>query len=474
MFNYPPTPCTLAPAHSRTGVRHSHSSRWSKTAARITWLAMASAVGSSAWAMSTNLQFKAEASLKETFDSNIYLQDTGASPANIAAARAAGLHPSEASRSSWVSSILPKLGLEYKPLSAFTLSATYAPDVSIYHSAGSEDYVAHRGTLGFGGKHKDTLWEFMNAATYIDGSTEGPVYIRPGDVPALGGIPVRDRREAFVFRNNFRVTQNFGDWFVRPMASSYLHDFKTDLRFTPAAARAAYIYENYIDRQEIVGGLDVGYRAFPGTYLVLGYRYGRQDQLDAPIGPGGRIIDSPFDSAYHRVLVGVEGSPVDWLKVNLLIGPDIRQFSDDAKRLFPNFNGGEVLCYMDASISIMPTKSDTITLKGVRYEQPAFSSTSVYEDVRNDITWRHRCTDALTATLGFTLYIGDWQLPANRNDWLYTPNASLSYAFTKKFVGEVAYSYDWVDSQTLAKVEPLTEGREFSRHLATLGLRYTF
>lgn len=425
-------------------------------------------------AVDTNLQFKAEASLKETFDSNIHLQDTQPLAANKAAAEAAGYDPVEPNRSSWVTSILPKVGLEYKPVAAFSLSASYAPDVSFYHEAAEEDYVAHRGLLSLGGRLSNTVWELINTATYIDGDTQGPVFARPGDVTALGGIPIRDRRAAVVFRNTFRLTQTVGDWFVRPIASSYIHDFRTELRYVPPADRSAYVYENYVDREEMIGGIDVGYRAFGKNYLVLGYRYGRQDQGRAPNGPAGKLIDSPFDSAYHRVLAGFEGAPADWIKISLLVGPDIREFSPAARRTYPTFNPDELLCYLDTAITILPSSADTITLKATRYEQPAFSSFSMYEDIKNEFAWRHRCTEQLSTTLGFTLYIGDWQLPANRNDWIYTPSAALTYALNKKWTGELAYSYDWVQSQISAKSEPLSEGREFTRHLATVGMRYTF
>ena len=43
-----------------------------------------------------------------------------------------------------------------------------------------------------------------------------------------------------------------------------------------------FSYENYVDRQDVNGGLDVGYEAVKDTYLVAGYRYGRQDQFTLP------------------------------------------------------------------------------------------------------------------------------------------------------------------------------------------------
>lgn len=430
----------------------------------------------------TNLTFKAEASVKETFDSNVYLQDEDPAPANVAAAKAAGLTPVKANWSSFVTSILPKASLEYKPDPAFNLLASYAPDITWFHSASSENYVAHRGNLNFGGKLDETTWEFLNSAIVIDGSDQSLTFARPGEVTAIGGLPLRDRRDSIVFRNSFRVTQPLGEeWFIRPLAGAYLHDFRTEQRYTPPAERSKYIYENAIDRQEVSGGLDLGYKIHAGTHLILGYRYGQQDQFSGPYGRAGAVIDSPFDSTFHRVLVGVEGAPCKWLKLALLAGPDIREFSEDAMRQFAaitpsyaTFQGDELLYYIDASITILPTDSDSIILKTTRYEQPAFSSFSMYEDIKSDFIWKHRCNEKLSSSVGFTIYIGDWQPPVRREDWVYTPNCSLSYALTKKLSAEASYAYDWVDSKVPTSVDPLSAGHEYTRHLATLGLRYGF
>ena len=54
-------------------------------------------------------------------------------------------------------------------------------------------------TFNFGGKCEDATWELVNSATFIEGSTIGPTFARPEDVPAIGGIPLRDRREQFIF-----------------------------------------------------------------------------------------------------------------------------------------------------------------------------------------------------------------------------------------------------------------------------------
>lgn len=413
----------------------------------------------SPWATSVSL------TLKETFDSNVYLQDTTPDPASVAAAAAAGLEAVSAKESSFVSSVLPRFGLDYKPGPAFTASAAYAPEMTYYHAASSEDYLAHRGTLNLGGKFDAATWELLNTASYIDGNDLGPTFARPGDVPALGGIPLRDRREAFIFRNGFRLTYPVKNFFIRPVATTYFHDFKTDQRRSPTPG--VWVYENYIDRQEISGGLDVGYKLAKQTHVVLGYRYGSQDQ-GTLLG-----VSSPFDNSYQRLTLGVEGSPAQWLKLAVVAGPDFRDFKSEP---IPGFDSDELLCYVDASVTVIPSAQDSIVLAYRRSEQPAFSSLSMYQDIIYSLTWRHKLGDRFTVGAGFLVYVGDWQPPVIREDWIYTPSASVAYTY-KKISVELAYSYDWAENEVAVVAgTPTTyaDGREFTRHLVSLGFKYAF
>jgi outer membrane receptor protein involved in Fe transport len=388
----------------------------------------------------TNLTCKADLTVKETYDNNVYLQDVGPL----------------AHQESFVTSVTPRVGLDYKPCPGFGLSAAYAPEVARYHAESSENYVAHRATLNLAGKVSSTAWEQSNSLTWIDGNQAGPLFTLPEDVPAIGGIPLRDRRAATIWRNSFRLTHPIGKWFVRPVATAYIHDFQTDQRASPPGL----IYENYIDRQDVNGGLDVGYELCKGLKAVVGYRYGQQDQFLL------RGANSPYDSSYNRALVGLEGQPAEWIKINALAGPDMRDFGPGTPL---GFRPDEMLYWVDAAVTLMPTKLDTVALSLRRYEQPAFSSHSVYEDITYDANWRHKCSGQFSATAGFRMYVGDWQAPVSREDWIYTPYLSVAYVFDKHVSFDVAYSYDWVESKV-----PNRAGREFTRHLASLGVKYTF
>ena len=402
--------------------------------------------------LTTNVN--ANLTLKESYDGNVYLQDK--SPGTPGAMPAL--------KSSWVTTITPSIGAKDMGNSDFHTSLSYTPDIVFYHNAHSEDYVDHRIGATVGGKSDNLAWEQINAFTYIDGNHLGPIFAHPQDCPAIGGIPLRNRRDAAVYLGSFKLTYTLDRFFIRPTANAYVHDFKTVQMPNPPGE----IYENYIDRQDVNGGLDIGYDLGKKTFLILGYRYGRQDQYKL-LG-----VDSPYDSQYHRILVGLEGTPVPWLKLAALGGPEIRCWEEGTPA---GFDRHRQLYWVDASATLLPDKSDAVTLIFKRFEQPAFSSQSVYEDITYSATWKHKFDDHWSASAGFQLYIGDWQAPVNRNDWIYTPSAGLAYAYDKHLSVDLSWSYDLVDNKSAVIPGTTTEwadGREFSRNMVSLAVQCTF
>lgn len=397
--------------------------------------------------ITSNLTFKADLTLKETYDSNVYLQDAAPDPTVANAA--------PAFHESFVTSVTPRLALDWKPMQEFNCAVSYAPEVVNYHSAASESHVAHRTALTFSGQVHAVTWEQFNTFTYIDGSREGLTFgIRENGVlvgaPAIGGIPLRDRRAAVVYRNGFRVFHPHGNWFFRPVAWSYIHDFQTAPRALPG-------YQNYVDRNDFTVGMDIGYKLFKEAYFLVGYRFGFQEEPDLPVH---------YSNDYHRFVMGLEGKITDWLKIMGVIGPDYRDF-DHATPV--GFDDHHIRMYYDATVVITPTKLDTITLLARKYEQPAFGAPSVYLDITWEGTWKHAFTKQISASAGFRAYGGDWLAPVLREDWIYTPSAALSYVYNQHLGGELSYSYDWVHSAI-----PNTTGREFTRHLLSLSVKYSF
>lgn len=401
-----------------------------------------------AYPASTNWTFQADLTLRETYDSNVYLQDYEPSP----------LVPDAVLpfQESFITTVTPKVGFAYKPGLGFNVSGSYAPEAAFYHSESTEDYVAHRLALLFNGVVGKVTWQMQNSVTYIDGSEEGLTFGAPGGAPAIGGIPIRDRREALIYRNSFAAFHKHGNWFFRPAVSSYIHDFRTELR-NPAQFP---FYQNYVDRNDFNLGVDAGYKAFKEGYVFLAYRCGWQHENELP---PGNVYD--YSNDYQRLLAGFEGKVTDWFKFNLFIGPDWRNFNH---RTPPGFDPDPVKLYIDGNAVFTLSKSDTVILTVKQFEQPAFGTPSAYEDITYDIVWRRRLSEQFAMGVGFRAYGGDWEAPVRREDWIYTPSANLSYTHNRHFGAELAYSYDWVDSEV-----PNTQGREFTRHLVWLAVKWT-
>lgn len=375
--------------------------------------------------------------VRESWDDNVFLQSV----------------TSNANHSSFLTTVLPGVGIAFKPVEAFNATLNYAPEINLYHSASSEDFTLHRVVLGLNGTVSKTKWELSDNFVAIDGSDLGPSYFGPGGAPAGGGPQIRDRRAALLERGQVRVTQTLAEWFVRPAVGGYFQDFETLRRTTPG-------YQNFADRTDWNGGADVGRMVLDKTWVVLGYRYGEQTQA--------KLFNYPehYDSAYHRLLTGVEGQPWAWLNVAVSVGPEFRRYASSVPA---GFNRNELYPYLDATVSVLPSKADVITVSGKRFEQPGFAGRSTYVDATYELTWRHKFGNKLNVGLGLRAYNTDFLIPTMRNDWIVTPNLVVSYAFNRHLSAEVSYLYD--DAFSLV---PNTQGREYRRDLAALGAKYSF
>lgn len=400
-------------------------------------------------AADSNWTFTADLTLKETFDSNVFLQD--AEPDRTLVPQAVSPF-----QESFVTSITPKLALGWKPSAAFKADLSYAPEAAFYHAEPSEDYLAHRVGLNLKGKLADVPWDFANALTWVDGSDRGLYFGAPGGAPAIGGVPIRDRRDQFVYRGKLSATVTRGKWFLRPVMTGYEHDFQT----VQLAAATNPGYENYVDRSEVGGGADVGWQAAGETWIFVGYRYGKEVQ--------GRLVGSPYhyDATYNRPLVGVEGQPARWVKLGVSVGMD---FHETTGQPAPGFDPNYESLWADAVATLLLSPSDTLVLTWRQNTQPAFASSSVYADIVYEALFTHRFNPHWSAGLGGRAYGGDWLSPVARDDWIFTLSGKVAYVHDAHWSGEVGYSYDNAVSQV-----PNTPGREFTRHLVSFSAKYSF
>ncbi len=401
----------------------------------------------------TSFTTSAGITVKEVVDSNVYMQE----------------HGPLANHLSPVTMAIPSLSLHWKPSTAFSLDASYAPELASYLTAHSEDYVAHKAALKIGGLAGTAIWEANSSINWIQGNSKSPTYYwngpAPGPgvspIPVLGQVPLRDRRDAAIYRDNLKFQQPMGDWFVRPVASAYIHDFMTEHKNANPAP--GLYYANYVDRDDFNGGLDAGYMVMENMDVFLGYRYGAQHQSQV------NATDPAYSNHYQRALAGIEGTPVKWLRLNASLGPDFRSFF--GPHIPSTFDRHRTRLFVDASATVIPTPQDTITLGTKRSELPGYVGKSVFEDISYEATWKHQFTKQLSLGLGFRALNWFYENPVNRVEWWYGVATSASYRFNTHLSAEVAYSYDQVVSHT---PDPATANWEAQRHLASLGLQYQF
>ncbi len=386
------------------------------------------------------------AGYKISFDSNLFQQDIG----------------DQAKRETWVNTFSASVALSSQSNPQFKSHISYAADASFYDGQSVENHVIHRAGFRFNGESGNTQWEWLSGVTRIVGDKQGPRYTLNGgtsaaELPVIGGVPIRDRRDAAIFRSSFKLTQNFGTLFLRPVATFYHHNFMTE-QHAPIGAFLGY--ENYVDRREIGGGCDIGFEAFDNNWLVAGVRYGRQKQYQL-LG-----ASSSYGNHYVRLLFGIEGRPAAWLKLNVLAGPDFRNFGSSTPA---GFDSNKVYTFIDANAVITLTEADSLTVAIKRFMQPSYTSLSLYEDIVYEFNYVRILDQRFTAGAGFKAYNAKWRPPAQRDDWVFTPGIFLSYTHNANVSAELTYTHEWSDSKIAN-----TEGREFTRHLVGLGLKYRF
>lgn len=380
----------------------------------------------------------AAVTFKETYDDNVFLQEL----------------TSLAHRSSLVTAVAANVAASYPLSPLFNASLTYAPEWSIFHSEHSEDNINQRFGAAFTGKQEALSYELSNSLIWIDGSDQGLFFTGPGGSPAIGGIPVRDRRDARIYRSGLKVKWLMDDWMVRPNGSAYYHDFRTQHRTTA-------FYQNSVDRSEYVAGLDLGYQLNKTTLVFAGYRTGHQTQALL------NGVNLAYSSTLQRAVLGIEGSPAKWIKLAVAIGPDYRRFQP---AVAAGFHRSTTKIWSDSSVTLNLSTTDTVTLVYKRLYLPAFTGRNVYEDITAEVQWKHVINDKLSASLGIRDYSGFFET-GNRRDIIYTYNGGLSWKFDKVTTIEAAYSHDETDC---ARPGVDVSGREFTRNLVSLGLKRSF
>jgi opacity protein-like surface antigen len=412
--------------------------------------------------------------VKESYDDNV-LEVSGN-----------GLKP----QSTWITSVSPKIGFNFAPLlgnqaTLQTLSLTYAPDFFIYHDASAESYDAHRVNGTIRAKSDNVTFAFDNAFLYNDGSTTSPLYALNQLSGSLanqndkfrnffGQGTVRERRHQIQDRATTSLQYKWKNIFVRPTAALLYYNLDTDWHNTSAAPYKGY--QNWPNRNDVNGGLDLGYYLTPKLAMTLGYRYGSQYQQRLPLTIDA---DNHFSSSdYQRVLLGLEGNPWKWLNVKMAGGPDFRNYNSFA----PVNDFHPVKYYGEAVMTATVTANQTLTFNYKQWQWVSATGKVPYFDSLFALTYHWNATKQLGVDLGGRIQEADFtsgnettgSASSRRDDRQYTLSAGVSYAFTPHFSANLSYAYDLGENilNLPANLEP--EYRNFNRNLVSVGLGYKF
>jgi len=428
------------------------------------------------------------AGVKESYDDNVFLVSGD------------GLKP----QTSWVTGLTPKIGFNFAPLlgstdTLQTLSLSYAPDVEFYHEAPSQDYTANRINNAVKLKAGDFSLGLDNAFLYNDGNREAYLYALKQTSPTgadqydkyrnnyAHGV-VRERLNQYQDRNATTLQYDWDQFFVRPTASLLYYGLNTYQHNTGAPATAGAPsyegYQNYVNRYDVNGGTDLGYKVTKDTALTLGYRYGHQYQEQFATAISSDSHDASSD--YQRVLAGVEGQPLNWLTVKVDGGPDFRNYNSAAAIA----NKNQITYYGEALVTARINATQSLTASYKQWQWVASTGNVGYFDSTYGLNYHWNATPKLGLDLGGKLLTADYRsgndfagsAPSARDDGDYAVAAGVSYAFCSHLSANLSYNYDLGKSE-LSSAELAQGGanalksagfRDFEHQVVSLGLLYKF
>lgn len=361
-------------------------------------------------------------------------------------------------QSSWVNTASFKFGIDLAPVfadgdSIQSFSFVYQADGAVYAQDSAEDYTANRFNDLFKGKVGNFSYSLDNSFLYDDGSKLGATYA----LNQLSGAAAnqndkyrnffsqavpRERRNQYQDRYTAQVRYDTADIFFRPISNLTYYNLNTYLFNTSVAPYKGY--QDWPDRWDINGGLDLGFKVAQDFAFTLGWRDGYQHQDQFSLGINS---DQHFSSNhYQRVLLGLEGKPAHWLNVKAAAGPDFRDYNPQTSisDLRTTRYYGEAL----ATAALSKNQSLTLT-----YKQWLFvSSTGLapYYDTLGSLVYHWSATRQLSFDLGAKYQEANFKLgddlagsaPSLRDDTDCQGSIGINYALAPHLVASFTYAYD--------------------------------
>jgi len=338
------------------------------------------------------------------------------------------------------------------PLTLF--SVTYAADYTSYATVAREDNLRNTVTLALRAKQGPWTFQLDNPFLYVDGSKEDVIY---NTYSVLGYAPTRERRNQLQERNASLLRYDAAVWFARAVANATYYNLLID-EHNPVGAYKSYV--NWINRDDINTGLDLGYKLTPDFSFTAGWRLGEQTQAR----PYYSLVDN--DNTYNRALFGFEGKPWSWLQMQIVAGPDWRRYTDVDH---PGITGSaHTWLFTQGQMTANWSKRDSIVLSNKMWHWVSSPGlTSLQETVYSALE-KHQFSPQLSASVGVTENGARYDAPTVRNDWSLTYPVNLTYVPCRRVT--ISADFNNVSGHSRVPVV-IAPGRDYSDRLLSLALK---
>jgi hypothetical protein len=339
--------------------------------------------------------------------------------------------------------------------SALTLA--YGGDYTAYEKVAREDNL--RNTFSLLVKGKSGAWSLSidNPLIYVDGGKEDPIYntfTPPGFSAAL------QRRNQIQERNTSMLRYDTSNWFARAVANATYYDMMID-EHNPVGVDKGYL--NWVNRDDINVGTDLGYKLTPDFAFTAGWRLGSQTQAS----PYYSLVGN--DSTYNRALLGFEGKLLPWLKASVVTGPDFRRYSNAAHLGLAGDR--HTWLYTESTLTATFSPADTLTAANKVWHFVAAPGLTSDQETADSLAYRHAFTKELSASVGVKIMGFRFDAPTVRNDWATTYPVNLTYAFNAGLALSADYSSTLGRSHVPAAAGP---GRDWDENLVSLSVKASF
>jgi len=395
---------------------------------------------------------EASVSVKEGSDSNIY----GVSD-NLAG------HPAIANVSSWFTTLGVSLAFDLlggpatRDGALKTLTVAYSAAYTSYEAAAREDNV--RNTLAVKAAGGGGPWSFSvdNSLLYVDGSKEDAFFNLYNN---LGYGPTRERRNQIQERDASFLRYDAAAWFARAVGDATYYNLLID-EHDPIGAYKGYA--NWVNRDDVNAGLDLGLKLAPDLALVAGWRIGQQTQAHYTYS---LVAD---DSTYNRALLGLEGRLLKWLQAQAVAGPDFRRYSN-AGHL--GLTGDRhTWLYLQGQLSASLTPDDTLIAEERVWHFVSSAGVSSIQETTESLIYRHALSRRFSASAGLRILGHRYDAPTVRDDWTTSVPVELAYRLAPGLTLGAEYSATSGHSHYPAAVTP---GQDFEDNIVSVLLKASF